>query len=174
MTCAQQLFCCAAWRSAWLSDVHAAGRLLSFSFNWKLQLTCSVLNFETPMCDNFKGWVNFSNGTLGIDTKHSLQHATGISYSFIMNDPDSYDVHSRYCCWQIYVSQVLFKQGQRMKTTTIWWLMYALVKLKNVVLSKFLTLKQRRNFFRIGQGYFSYNCTNFLLEITQSILAILR
>ena len=39
---------------------------------------------ETAMCDNFKGWGNFSDNALGIESNICLPHATGKSFTITL------------------------------------------------------------------------------------------
>ena len=47
------------------------------------------LPVETVMCDNFKGWGNFSNNTLGIPSNVCFPHGTGKILYIDLNVPHS-------------------------------------------------------------------------------------
>ena len=47
------------------------------------------LPVETAMCDNFKGWGNFSNNALGIPSNVCFPHGTGEIPYFYFSVPHS-------------------------------------------------------------------------------------
>jgi hypothetical protein len=56
------------------------------------------LPVETSMCDNFKGWGNFSENVLGIDANICLPHATGTLSKLIIYYQHSDRSARRYSC----------------------------------------------------------------------------
>ena len=95
MTCALQFLNCSRTRSAMCLTalpvvlLWTNMELISHSqiqaFLRSARFRKSELPVETAMCDNFKGWGNFSETAFEIDSNVCFPHATGNAFTFTLH-----------------------------------------------------------------------------------------
>ena len=69
------------------------------------------LPVETAMCDNFKGWGNFSINELGIVSNDCLPHGTGKVHYFFYVFFHANGGHCRYCGLRLFACPSVFDQS---------------------------------------------------------------